>query len=147
MSVFGQLRDKLGLTVDATPNNELLVAPKIRLVGTIFDGSTLDTNFYTKADATATVTQVDSQLLITSGTASPHAASVYTVRSARWITGTSNKYRCQLRFGASGGTANVTWRWGVGTGATMPTVTDGAFFALTGTVFSINTQYCRQVKE
>lgn len=139
MSYFRQARDQIGNVVDNTPNSEMLTAPKIRLVGTIFDGSTLDTNFWTKSEATATVTQVNSQLLVTSGTASPHAASVYTGRRARWVTGSTNKFRTQVRFGDGGGTANVTWRLGVGYGATMPTITDGAYFSLSGTVLSVNT--------
>jgi hypothetical protein len=37
------------------------------------------------------------------------------------------------------GQTNNTRRWGVGYGASMPTITDGAFFKLSGTTFSIST--------
>jgi len=37
------------------------------------------------------------------------------------------------------GTANVKRRWGIAWGATMPTITDGAYFELNGTTFSVVT--------
>lgn len=138
MSVFGQLRDGYGFSTDCTPNSELVTTEKIRLVGTIFNGATLDTNFWTKSESTGTVAQTGSELVLTSGTANTHAARVYTVRRANWVTGTSNKFRAQLRFGDTG-TTNVTRRWGVGYGGTMPTITDGAYFKLSGTALSVNT--------
>lgn len=130
--------DMLGFIQDNTPNNESLVTNKIRLVGTIFSGSVLDSRFWTNAVSTGTVAQTNSEVILTSGTASPHYAQLYTSRRAKWTSGTSNKYRAQLRFGDSG-TANVNRRWGIGWGATMPTVTDGAYFKLYGTTFTIAT--------
>jgi hypothetical protein len=130
--------DMFGFNTDCTPNAELLVADKIRIAGAIFNGGTLDTNFWTKAESTGTVAQSASEVVLTSGTANGHSASIYSVRRANWVTGTSNKYRAQMRFGDSG-TTNVTRRWGVGFGATMPTITDGAYFKLSGTTLSVNT--------
>ena len=39
----------------------------------------------------------------------------------------------------SAGSADNTRKWGIGWGATMPTITDGAYFQLSGTTFSIVT--------
>ena len=130
--------DYSGFLQDNTPNNEAVTTSKIRLTGTIFDGSTIDANFYTLAVSTGTVVQTGSELILTSGTASPNYARVYTNRRARWVTGTTNKYRAQMRFGDAG-TANVNRRWGIGWGTSMPTVTDGAYFKLYGTTFTIAT--------
>lgn len=131
-------RDNFGYSFDCTPNAELITTDKIRLVGAIFNGATVDANFWTSAVSTGTVTQVSSELVLTSGTANGHYARLYSVRRANWVTGSSQKYRAQMRFGDSG-TTNVTRRWGVGWGATMPTVTDGAYFKLVGTALSVNT--------
>jgi hypothetical protein len=138
MSVFGQLRDGFGYNTDCTPNAELITTDKIRLVGTIFNGGAIDTKFWTKAESTGTVAETGSELVLTSGTANAHYAKVYSTRRANWVTGTSNKFRSQMRFGDAG-TANVARRWGVGWGATMPTITDGAYFKLDGTALSVNT--------
>jgi len=132
-----QIKDQYGFTGDATPNSEMIVANKIRLVGAIFNGAIVDTNFWTPSTSTGTVTQVASELLLTSGTANGHYAKVHSVRRANWITGSSNKFRTQCRFESSD--AGVTVRFGVGWGATMPTVTDGAYFKLVGSTLSVNT--------
>lgn len=132
-----QLTDQFAFVADATPNSELITTEKIRLVGTIFNGATLDTNFWTKAESTGTVAQTGSELVLTSGTANGHYAKLYSVRRANWVTGTSNKFRTQMRVGSSDN--DVTVRFGVGWGATMPTVTDGAYFKLVGSTLSVNT--------
>lgn len=137
-SDFIRITDPLGLTADCTPNNELITTEKIRLVGTIFDGGTLYTNFWTKSESTGTVAQTGSELVMTSGTSNAHYAKVYSVRRARWVTGTSNKYRAQMRMSDTG-TTGLTRRWGVGWGGTMPTITDGAYFKLVGTILSVAT--------
>jgi hypothetical protein len=93
-----------------------MTTDKIRLVGSIFSGATVDTNFWTSSVSTGTVTQAASELILTSGTANTHAARVYSVRRATWITGTSNKFRTQMRIGSAD--ADVTCRFGAGWGAT-----------------------------
>jgi len=137
MSVFGQLRDGYGWSVDCTPNSELITTEKTRLVGAIFNAATLDTNFWTKSESTGTVTQSSSELILTSGTANAHYAKVYSVRRANWVTGTSNKFRTQMRVASSDN--DVTVRFGVGYGGTMPTITDGAYFKFVGSTVSVNT--------
>jgi len=137
MANWKQLSDQYGWSADCTPNGELITTDKIRLVGAIFNGATVDTNFWTSAVSTGTVTQASSELVLTSGTANGHYARLYSVRRADWVTGTSNKFRCQARFESSDN--DVTVRFGVGWGATMPTITDGAYFKLVGSTLSVNT--------
>lgn len=137
MANWKQLSDQYGWSADCTPNSELIVTDKIRVVGAIFNGTTLDTNFWTKYESTGTVTQVASELVLTSGTANGHYAAIASVRRANWVTGTSMKFRTQMRIESSDN--DITLRVGVGWGATMPTITDGAYFKIVGSTISVNT--------
>lgn len=132
-----QIKDQYGWTGDATPNSEILITDKIRLVGTIFNGATLDANFWSNAVSTGTAAVASSELVLTSGTANAHYARVWSVRRANWVTGTSNKFRTQMRIASSDD--DVTLKMGVGWGATMPTITDGAYFKIVGSTISVNT--------
>ena len=134
---FVQPTDQYGYTGDVTPNSEILTASKIRLVGEIFDGTTVDTNFWTTSVSTGTVTQTGTELVLTSGTADTHYARVYSRQRAIWITGTTNKFRSQLRIASSDN--DLTFRAGVMWGASLPTVTDGAYFKIVGSTISVNT--------
>lgn len=115
---------------------DLIVAGRTRLIGAQFDGSALDTNFWTAAVSTGTVGQSNGNVTITSGTADTHYARLYSNRRARYVTGEANSLRLNLRIPDTG-TANVRRRWGIAWGATMPTITDGAFFQLDGETFSV----------
>jgi hypothetical protein len=137
MSNWKQMSDQYGWSVDCTPNSELITTDKIRLVGAIFNGTTVDPNFWTTFVSTGTVTQVASELVLTSGTANGHYAAVQSVRRANWVTGTSMKFRAQMRIESSDD--DITCRVGVGWGATMPTITDGAYFKFVGSTISVNT--------
>jgi hypothetical protein len=76
-------------------------------------------------------------LVLTSGTASPNFARLYSAQRAVWVSGTTNKFRTQMRIASSDD--DVTCRFGVGWGASMPTVTDGAYFKIVGSTISVNT--------
>ena len=67
-----QIKDQYGWTGDATQNSEIITTDKIRLVGTIFNGAVVDSNFWTTYVSTGTVTQANSELVLTSGTANGH---------------------------------------------------------------------------
>ena len=140
MANWKQLSDQYGFNADCTPNAELITSSKIRLVGTIFNGSTLDPNFWSNRVSTGTAAQTGSEVILTSGTANGHYSELWSVRRANWITGTSNKFRAQLRFGDTG-TTNVVRRWGVGwvSGSASTLITDGACFKLNGTALSVVT--------
>lgn len=131
-------KDSFNFEAKMTPMNEVRVAEKVRLVGSQFDGNTLDSNYWLTSVSTGTVTQSGTEAIITSGTANGHYARMYSVRRARYVAGVANKARMHIRL-ADTGTANVKRRWGVAWGASMPTITDGAYFQLDGTTFSVVT--------
>lgn len=119
-------------------NRELLTTPRYRLVGSQFDGSTIDSNFWSTSTDGGTVSQAGQQATITSGVSNGKYARLYTVARARYVTGMANLFKAHIRLDDTG-TANVKRRWGVAWGAAMPTITDGAYFELDGTSFSIVT--------
>lgn len=133
------LHDDLGFVGLNTPQNELRTMEPVRLVGAGFDGSTIDSNFWLSgATGTgASIAQVNAEVVLTSGTANAAAVYLYSVRRARYVSGTSLRYRSAKQ--VSLGVTNNRRRWGVGYGASMPTITDGAFFQIDGTEFSVNT--------
>ncbi len=137
---YPQLRDQYAYTSDNTPNSELITTNKLRLVGEIFEGTTIDSSFWANRVSTGTVAQTGSEMVLTSGTAAAQYAELWSVQRAIWVTGSSNKFRAQLRFGDSG-TTNVARRWGVGwvSGSASSVITDGAYFKLDGTALSVNT--------
>jgi hypothetical protein len=132
------MSDAYGFEVENTPIGEMRVVQPIRLVGTQFEG-TLDTNFWTAAVANAaTVANSSASMVLTSGTNTAGSAKLYSVRRARYIATEANGYRAVIQLGDTGIASN-TRKWGVAFGATMPTLTDGAYYQLSGTTFSIVT--------
>lgn len=105
--------DLQGNKIENSNLGEMQVVERNRIVGTQFDGNVVDSNFWVTSVATGTVTQTGSTVTIKSGTASPHYAAIYSNRKARFVTGTSSKYRAHIRL-ADTGTANVKRRWGIG---------------------------------
>jgi hypothetical protein len=138
--------DKYGFGTENTPMGEGRSVSPYRLVGAVFDGTTIDPNFWTTAatGTAATIAQADAQMLLTSGTSDAAVVTMYSVRRGRYIGGSSMRYRAVVQLGDTG-TATNKRRWGVGYGATMPTITDGAWFQLSGTEFSIVT--CKGTSE
>lgn len=132
--------DDLNYPTTNTPTGELRVIEPVRLVGAGFEGSTIDTNFWTTgATGTgATIAQASCELVFTSGTANASSVYAYSVRRARYVTGSSMRFRCVGKTDDTG-TINNKRRYGVGWGASMPTVTDGAWFQIEGTELSVVT--------
>ena len=114
MSIFKktQLKDQYANAAEVSSYGEQMVTQRSRLVGSQFDGSTIDPQFWATYVSTGTVTLSNSNLAITSGTANTHYASIRSIRKARFVAGTRNKCRHYVRL-ADTGTANVTRRWGV----------------------------------
>jgi len=134
-----QAKDAFNFIGNNTQFGEQRVAEVTRLVGTQFTGTTLDPNFWTATTAnSATVTQANSEVTLTSGTNIAGSAQLTSVRKARQIAGVANSYRAFIQLNNTG-IANNTRRWGVGGGASLPTITDGAYFKLSGTTFGIAT--------
>ena len=135
-----KLVDNYGFEAEFTPMGDARAVEPFRLVGSAFEGTTVDTNFWTAAaaGAGAAISQANGQQVVATGTAVGATVTVFSVRRARYVGGTSLRYRSVIRLDA--GTANNRRRWGAGWGSVaMPTVTDGAFFELDGTTFSIVT--------
>lgn len=129
--------DEYGFGVENTPTGETRVAQPYRLVGANFEGTTIDTRFWTAAAAgtAASVSQANSQLVVNSGTANAATASVYSNRKSRYVSGYAMRYRAVIQ--TSAGLANNVRRWGIGYGASLPTITDGAWFRWNGIVFEL----------
>jgi hypothetical protein len=64
-------------------------------------------------------------------------SKLYSLRRARYVSGTGMRYRAVVQFSA--GATNNQRRFGIAFGTTMPTITDGAYFQLNGTTFSVVT--------
>jgi hypothetical protein len=131
--------DIYGFKAENTPMGEVRVAEPVRLVGANFEGTTVDTMFWTAAAAGvgASVAQANSQLLLSSGTANAATASYYSSRRSRYVSGIGMRYRSVIQLSAP--EANNKLRFGIGYGATMPTITDGAWFQFDGTEFAVVT--------
>jgi hypothetical protein len=137
MSKMKQISDQYGFVVECTPMDELRVIEPVRLVGTIFDGAALDANFYAStlvANGTATVGS--GMLSLATTVDSGSSASVQSVRTGRYIGGTSNRYRAQVRFGDVT-TTNNKRRWGA---FTTGAGSNGAFFEEANGALSVVTR-------
>jgi len=134
------LSDDYDFGIENTPMGEMRVVEPVRLVGAGFEGNTIDGKFWaTGASGTAaTIVQGGGQVVLTSGTSNGALVYGYTVRRARYVSGSAIRYRAVGQVSDTG-VANNKRRWGVGWGASMPTITDGAWFQLDGTEFSVVT--------
>lgn len=114
--------------------NVLRTTPVIRLVGTMFDQSNKDPNFWVETTAAAgSVSQSSGAVTLTTGTSADGYAQYRTVRFARWVPGQENHFRTIVKMRDTG-TANNVRSWG------QFTTTDGVFFQLSGTTLSIVTR-------
>lgn len=128
-----QLIDDYGFSPEFTPMDEMRIAPVIKMVGSPFSGTIIDTFFWTPSTAgDGTVTQANGEITIASGTGA-NTISLTSFQSARYIAGSSNRYRSQTRL-STGLTLGNTRRWGV-----RFSTTDGAYFGVDGTDMFIAT--------
>jgi hypothetical protein len=129
------LIDNYGFSPEFTPMDEIRSVTPFRVAGSSFNGAALDTNYWTLANSIAggTATVASTQCVLASGATANNVASVQSVRNGRYIGGSSNRFRCIMRLPDTG-TANNIRRWGAFNS------TDGAFFQLNGTTFSIVTR-------
>ena len=116
-----------------TPTNSISVESPVRLVGTNFDGTTLDPNFWTPTTANGgTVTQAGEIQLDTSTNAAG-SASYTSVRSSRFVVGAALKFQGLFKFVTAATTDNVRRCGAYG-------ATDGFFFQLDGSTFSVGSR-------
>lgn len=136
-----QLKDQYGFVVENTPMDEIRVAEVTRLVGSTFEGTTIDTNFWTAVTGgtgtgiNASATQANGELTLSSGTLNGNNSytTVTSVRTGRYIGSAANRYRAQIRLGDTGAEGNYR-RWG------CFNANDGAFFELSGTTMNVVTR-------
>jgi hypothetical protein len=140
-SIYG-IEDSYGFEVENTPMGEMRTVEPIRLVGVMFEGNTIDSNFWIATNnvtsGSGSVAQSSGEITLNSGTSGSSFATLRTSRRARYVSGTAQRYRAVVQLGDTG-VANNKRRWGITYGATMPTITDGAWFQLSGTTFSVVT--------
>jgi hypothetical protein len=131
ITIFGR---NIGKTAQVSPMRALSTFDQIRLCGTPFHGTTKDTNFWSETGTTANgvITQAGGQAILTT-TADSGSAAVYTsTRTARYVSGSSNKFRAVVRFPDLGSAGNNNVReFGAFT------ATDGFLFQLNANVFNI----------
>jgi hypothetical protein len=135
--------DNYGFEVENTPIGEMRTVIPTRLVGSNFEGGTIDTNFWVSGVANSgTVAQTNAEVVLsTAVTATNGMARFYSYRRARYVSGSSMCYRSVIVLSAAA--TNNKRRWGIAYASTMPTtgvldlMTDGAWFQFDGTMFSV----------
>jgi hypothetical protein len=136
------IQDGYGFGAENTPNGEQRFTEPGRLSGATFEGTTIDSSFWvTTVDATGgpgSITQANAEILLNSGTNAASFSTLRSVRRARYVSACPMRCRQVVQLGDTG-TTNNTRRWGMAWGTTMPTISDGAYFQLSGTEFSVNT--------
>jgi hypothetical protein len=139
------LEDTYGFEVENTPFNEIRTSDVIKLAGSIFIGTTVDTNFWTITPTNGgTATQeartgtTGGELLLQTAGAANGAVSVNSVRRGRFSAGHSNLAK-MLIYVPDTGLTNNKRRWGIADSSALPTIIDGAYFQIDGTTFSVAT--------
>lgn len=137
LKVATTLEDNYGFEIEATPMGEMRIAEPVRMVGANIDGTTVDPNFWLETNANnGDTTQANAEMTLATGTTANGSTTINSRRRARYVAGSSMRYRSQIQLGDTGVSDNKR-RWGIAWGATMPTITDGAYFELNGTTFSV----------
>lgn len=118
--------DEYGWEAELTPQGEQRFVEPVRLAGTAFNGSTLDTNFWTAVTNTGgTIAQTGGIVTLSSGTTADNTVNLTSFRQGIFIPGSTNRFRGNVMPGT--GNVGCTKRWGAFT------ATDGFFFELAGT--------------
>lgn len=133
------ITDDYGFTAENTPFNELRIAQSVKLSGATFQGSLIDPNFWTtNTSANGSVYQSGGQLYLTTNTTANGASRISSLKRARFVAGNSNYFRTIIHF-PDAGTVNNVRRWGIADYSTITSITDGAYFQLSGTTLSVVT--------
>jgi len=142
LSADGRLKSEATLSgkenterhVWVSPTNTLSVNERVRLVGTNFDGTTKDTNFWTETvSAAGSVTQ-SGEIKLQTGTNANGIASYTSVRRARFVVGSALIFTGAFKFNDTVAEVDNIRRCGAYDDY------DGFFFQLDGAVFSVGTR-------
>lgn len=91
-----KIHGKMG-KVRISPMGSMKTSDSVRLVGTVFNGSTIDSNFWiTSATAAGATSQANGEMTLTTGATANGSAKVESSRVARYIAGSPNYYRAQI---------------------------------------------------
>ena len=128
-SVNVALKDIHGKEGEFNQVRELNVDQPYRVAGTLFVGTTVDTNFWTStvSGAGAANTQATNLVTTASGTTNSGYAQFQSVRKGRFIFAHPLVVRLAVRLTATTVALN-TRRWGAFTTSVAPTPTDGFYF-------------------
>ncbi len=126
-----QITDIHGAAGEFSQVRDFRVAEPYRLVGIPFEGTTIDTSFWTSAvsGAGAANTQVSGMITTASGTANSGYAQMQSVRKARFVFGQPHIVRQIIRIPTVVVALN-TRRWGSYVVTSAPTPSDGFWFEL-----------------
>lgn len=114
-----------------TNSNAMNTVETVRLVGTNFDGTTKDTNFWTQTvTGSGSVTQSGGEIELGTGVTANSTVQYNSVRRARFVVSSPLQWQSITKFVTAGTTNNVR-RIGAYDD------TDGFFFELDGATFSI----------
>ena len=142
MSYWKKIRilDSWGDDIGSTLTDQMMVAESHRLSGGVFNGSTPDTNFYiAEVSANGTGSVINGTLELKTSADSGSSIKAHAQSLARYTGGVMNAFRTIARFGDTG-TINNTRQFGLINGngrGVISTFTDGFFFQLNNTTFSI----------
>jgi len=115
--------------------SELNTSPVYRLVGTAFDGSAKDTNFWTDSSANGGAVSQDGGYITLLPSAANNGSAVYlSVRRGRFVAGSAMLFVGGFNF-VTAATANNVRRFGA------YDKDNGFYFELDGTTFSIGSRY------
>ncbi len=126
-----------GRHVWVNPTNEIAISPVYRLVGTNFDGSTKDSNFWTDGSLRdGTVTQANGEINLQTNTTANGLALYRSVRKGRFVAGSAMIVEGAFSW-KTALTAGNTRRFGAYTLDESLDVEDGFFFQTSGTTTSL----------
>lgn len=123
-----------GQSAIVTPFRQMVHVSSIRLLGSSFSGTTLDSELWTSsATGTGAVAHPGNEADLTTGATANSSIQLTTTRTARGMSGTVQWIRCVIQLGDTGTTNNVR-RWGAFDD------NNGVFFQLSGTTLSVVTR-------
>ena len=116
-----------------SPTNTLSMNRTFRLVGTNFDGTTKDPNFWTETVTTSGTVVQTGEIKLNSGATSASSARYDSVRTARFVVGSDLQFTGAFKFNDALVADNIR-RCGAYDNA------EGVFFELSGTTFNVGSR-------
>lgn len=123
-----------GASAIVTPFRQMVGVKSIRLLGSSFPGTTLDSELWTSTlSGSGAINHPGAEVELVTGTTANSSAQLTTSRVARGMSGTVSWLRSVVQLGDTGTTNNVR-RWGIFDD------NNGAFFQISGTTVSVVTR-------